>query len=325
MDIVRDMNQMNIRRTDLNLLVVFDAVARCRSVTMAAEQLALSQPAISHALNRLRDLMGDPLFVRSGRGLVPTPRAEAMAGSIKELLETAARVLGAREFDPATTTQSFRLGASDYAMLTIIPNVVRKLRSHAPLSQIKIIAVDADLMKRMEQGELDLAFIAPTAPGGAFLSCELFQEHFIGLACERHPITRKRKGGNLLSDYLAYPHVAVSFGMRAPNAIDTKLAVAGKKRRIVMESPNFSTNAASLLGTDIIMSLPSRLASAIQVPGLVTFKLPIAVPDYPYWMMWHRRSDADLATTWLRNLVTETVSEAERSRGSPRRRNSQMR
>lgn len=315
------MHQTNIKRVDLNLLVVFDAVARTRSVTMAAEQLALSQPAVSHALNRLRDLMHDPLFVRSGRGLTPTPRAEEMVGPIKQLLVTAEGVLSATTFDPPSTARSFRIGASDYAMMTIVPGIVRKLRSAAPHSRIEITTVGADLLKRFEGGELDLAFVGAIPPDGALLSRELFNEHFVGLVCQHHPIVRGQKNKRhriRLSDYLDHPHVAVSFGTPEQSPIDKLLAAQGKRRRVAMTTPNFAANIASLIGTDLIMSLPSRLATAVKLPGLTTFKLPLAVPPYPYLMTWHRRSDTDPGGVWFRTVVVESASLSSQRPNAPR-------
>ena len=117
------MHDTNLKRADLNLLIVFDAVAKTRSVTAAAEQLSLSQPAVSHALKRLRTLMRDPLFVRGRDGLVLTPRAEGSRAEIESILDAVGRVLATQRFDPVTATRKFRLAASDYAMMTTIPGI----------------------------------------------------------------------------------------------------------------------------------------------------------------------------------------------------------
>jgi DNA-binding transcriptional LysR family regulator len=298
-----DMNDTNLSRADLNLLVVFDAVARTRSVTAAAERLALSQPAVSHALKRLRALMRDPLFVRGRDGLVLTPRAQSSAAEIEAILAAVGRVLATKRFDPASTTRTFRLATSDYAMMTMIPGIVGRIRSKAPLANI-----DADLLPRMERGEIDAAFVGATHPVGPFVSHELFREHFVGLVCERHPLAIKAGQGRLkLKDYLAYPHVAVTFRTARQSPIDMKLAELGKTRRVVMITPNFAANIASLKGTDLIMSLPSRLASLARLQGLILFKLPLAVPDYPYLMSWHRRMEDDPAMAWLREQVIEAT------------------
>ena len=300
------MHETNLSRADINLLVVFDAVAKTRSVTEAAERLSLSQPAVSHALKRLRALMGDPLFVRGHGGLVLTPRAEGSVADIEAILAAVGRVLEAKRFDPATTTRTFRLAASDYAMTTTIPGIVSRLRSAAAAASIDVSHIGADLLPRMERGEIDVAFVGATHPGGPFISHELFREHFVGLLCKRHPLASKARQGKLsLKDYLAYPHVAVTFRNQQQSPIDAKLAQLGKSRRVAMITPNFSANIASLHGTDLIMSLPSRLASLAHMQGLILFKLPMAVADYPYLMSWHSRTESDPAVAWLRNEVIE--------------------
>lgn len=305
------MHNSNFNRADLNLLVVFDAIARVRSVTGAADVLSLSQPAVSHALKRLRALMSDPLFVRGRDGLVLTPRAEKCAGEVQSILARVGRVLVSDEFDPAATTRAFRFAASDYAMMTIVPSIVRALRTMAPRATIDVDHIDADLHARLEKGDVDVAFVGATKPEGSIASRELFREHFVGLICERHQLALKAGQGRLtLEEYLGYPHVAVTFRNLLHSPIDAKLAELSKTRQVAMVTPNFAANIASLRGTDLIMSLPSRLASLADRRGLVLFKLPLAVPDYPYLMSWHRRSDDDPAVNWLRNLVIEAVSSA---------------
>lgn len=307
------MHETNLSRADLNLLVVFDAIAQTRSVTGAAEAMSLSQPAVSHALKRLRTLMGDPLFVRGRDGLVLTPRAEGSVAEVKAILAAVGRVLKTEGFDPTTTARSFRFGASDYAMMTTIPAIVGKLRAVAPQASIDVAHIEADLLPRLEKGELDLAFVGASHPDGHFLSRELFRERFVGLVCQRHPLAIKAGQGALtLKDYLAYPHVAVTFRDPRRSPIDAKLAELGKQRRVAMVTPNFAANIGSLRGTDLIMSLPSRLASPAHEQDLVLFKLPLKVPDYSYLMIWHRRSDDDPALMWLRDLVSKATASMAR-------------
>ena len=315
------MNQKNLARADLNLLVVFDAVARTRSVTASAALLSLSQPAVSHALKRLRALMGDPLFVRGRDGFVLTPRAEHCIADIQAILGTVDRLLTSTHFDPTTTTQTFKFGASDYAMMTVIPAVVRALRAAAPNASLDVAHVDANLLPRLEKGEMDIAFVGASMSAGPVLSQVLFHEHFVGLVSQRHPIAIRAGQGTLkLKEYLAYPHVTVTFGNPRQSPIDVKLAELGKPRRVAMITPNFAANIASLHGTDLIMSLPSRLALIGQRQDLVRFKLPMAVPDYPYLMNWHQRMNDDPAIRWLRNVIIEATGAASVTKSARRTR-----
>jgi DNA-binding transcriptional LysR family regulator len=295
---------MNTARPDLNLLVVFDAVASTGSVTLAAGKLSLSQPAVSHALNRLRDVVDDPLFVRAGNRLTPTPHATRMIPQVRALLDSAGPLLVSAKFDPATSTQTFKVGASDYAMMTVLPGVVRAMRAQAPGTTLDIRPIGEASQAQLAAGELDVAFWGASPPPPPFSSQELFREHFIGLICARHVLAVRAGQGKLtLEDYLRYPHVMVTFRDPRKSPIDAGLEELGKVRRIAVSTPNFASNVASVQSTDLIMSLPARLAGSADQSDLVAFKLPLDIPDYPYSIIWHRRSDGDPAMMWLRNLV----------------------
>jgi len=309
------MHEVNLSRADLNLLVVFDAIAETRSVTTAAEQLSLSQPAVSHALRRLRDLMSDPLFVRGRNGLVLTPRAAECVEEVRAILAAVSRVVAVGPFDPRSTKRTFRLAASDYALMTSMPGIVSRLRAAAPFANLDVAHVGGDVPARLERGEVDVAFVGAADPDAAIISRELFREHIVGLVCARHPIAGKaRKGILTLKEYLAYPHVAVTFRNARQSPIDARLEELGKSRRVAMVTPSFSANIASLHGTDLIMSLPSRLAAMASEKTLITFRLPLSVPDYPYLMSWHRRTDADAALAWLRGQIIEATRELRQAR-----------
>lgn len=298
------MHGMNINRIDLNLLVVFDAVAQSRSVTAAAHRLSLSQPAVSHALNRLRDLIGDRLFVRSRNGFLPTPRAEAMILPVRQLLATAHGVLVKGAFYPADSTGVFRVGASDYAAQTVIPGLVRTLRDKAPGVTLEVIPPRENILTQFESGEMDCSLWGAQTPPPPFRSYELFREHFVGLLSARHPLAVKAGQGALsLDDFLAYPHMMVTFRDRRLSPVDAALEALGRRRRLAVVAPNFASNVASLPGTDLIMSLPSRLADSIAVTDIVRFRLPLDVPDYAYSLVWHERTDGDPACAWLRSQI----------------------
>ena len=302
------MHKTNIKRADLNLLIVFDAIARTRSVTRAGAALSLSQPAVSHALRRLRELMDDPLFFRGKNGFVLTPRAEQCAGEVQLLLEAAGRVFDGVPFDPATTTRTFRIAASDYAQATIMPHVARKLRRSAQNSTIEVSAIDGSVATRLQNGVGEIAFLGER-PNETMIARELFREHFACLVCNKHPLATKAIRGTItLDQYLAYPHIAVSFGNPGQSPIDATLAELGKKRHIAMVTPGFVANLAAVRGTDLVISLPSRLATKAVQAGLVRFELPLAVPEYPYFMSWHRRTDNDPAIAWLRSVVIDAVA-----------------
>jgi DNA-binding transcriptional LysR family regulator len=304
------MQQTNLHRIDLNLLVLFEAIAQTRSVTLAAERLARSQPAVSHALGRLRALIGDPLFVRGRHGLTPTARARAMIGPVAEILQRVGAVLGPSQFDPKTATRLFRIGSSDYSTSVVLPEVIRALRIAAPGVTLEAEAFGEQTLARLEIGELDCSFWGGGPLKEPFHSQYLFRDRPVGLVCGSHPLAKSaRRGAVDLEDYLSYPHAQITVGHIAANPIDTALAALGRTRRIAVMIPGYSANFALLAGSDLILSPPARLAREAERLGLVAFELPISVPYNPYALIWRRGADADPANLWLRRLIVSQHSE----------------
>jgi len=307
---------MNSDRYDLNLLVVFDAVARTGSVTSAASRLCMSQPAVSHALNRLRDVVGDPLFVRNRNALVPTPRAQEMIEPVRGIVEAARGVLRQGDFDAATSERVFRVGGSDYTMMVIAPALAGVLRKEAPRSTLDLVPVGPQTLASLESGEIDCSFWGAAVPAAPYLSRSLFRERFIGVVGRQHPLAEKISHGRLtLDDYLAYPHAVTQFRISVANPVDIALAKLGRSRTVGFASPSFAGNAAAMRGTDMVMTIPAGLAPVLVDKNFVTFELPLDVTNHPYSLIWHRRSDADPACRWLREMA---VAAAKR----PRRRKS---
>jgi DNA-binding transcriptional LysR family regulator len=303
------MKTVHSMRNDLNLLEVFEAVAETGSTTRAADRLAVSQSAVSHALNRLRDVVGDPLFVRGRGALVLTPHAASMVAPVRELLRNARVLMTPSAFDPASGARRFRVGASDYAAVTTVPDLVRRVRSQAPQSMVEVLPIGQNVLQDLETGDLDVAFFGAQSPAPPYLARELFRERFVGLICARHPLALKAGQGLLsLDDYLAYPHAMVTFRDPRLSPIDAALADVGRTRRVALVTPYFASNLTSLPGTDLLMSIPSRLADSAANENLVRFELPLTVQPYSYSIIWHRRTDADPACLWLRSQVS--VSDA---------------
>ena len=291
-------------KPDLNLLAVFDAVARTGSVTAAAAQLALSQPAVSHALNRLRKAMGDPLFTRSGRGLVPTPRAVAMLGPVREVLAQAAALMVKAAFEAETAVATFCIGASDYAALVLVPKLVAAVQRAAPGVVLHIQALGVDPLGQLERGVLDFSFWGTAPPPPPFRHHALFDERYLGVARAGHPIF----GGTVsLTRYLEFPHAVVSLRDPGANAVENALKVLGQGRKIGLVSQGFAGSMASLHGTDFIANLPSRLCQGHLFEGLRLFGLPVDVPSYGYGLVWHARTDANLGHIWLRDVIIKVA------------------
>ncbi len=299
------MHETNKRmKPDLNLLSVFDAVARFGSVTAAADRLNLSQPAVSHAMNRLRATVGDPLFTRDGRGLAPTPLAIAMLAPVRDVLVAATALLSPRAFSPENEETVFRIGASDYAALTIVPQLVNALQRRALRVTLDILPVGSGTLRQLQDGSLDTSFWGTQPPGKPFHYLGLFQEHYRGVARSSHPVFGKAGNGRVtLPRYLDYPHVVVSLRNPGANEVDQALARLGKARRVGLTSHSFAGSMASLKNSDLIATLPSRLCQLDIQNGLRIFALPLEIPRYSYGLLWHQRTDAALAHSWLRRMI----------------------
>lgn len=299
------MNSMNITRVDLNLLATFDAVATTGSVSGAAIQLNLSQPAVSHALNRLRKITGDRLFVRSGHALVPTPLALSMQPNVHGILETARTMLTRQDFDPNRDERKFRIAASDYAALTIVPKLLQSLRRNAPNTVIEVSPVSGATMGELERAETSFTFWGAIPPKQPFEAAHLYDEHFVGIFWNRHPLAEL--GVTALEDYLAYPHASVTFGTGTENPVEKALIELGHQRIVRFTGHSVSGNLAAIRETDLVMALPSRLAGFAETLGFVKFKLPFTVTTFPYSIVWHRRTSTDPAHAWLRGKLLALI------------------
>ncbi len=306
------MHGENITRIDLNLLTIFDAVAQSGSVSAAAEQLSLSQPAVSHALNRLRRMTGDRLFLRAHGGLVPTPRALEMRDSARQIINSARTLLGPSTFEPASQARLFRIASSDYSNMTLFPALLKTLRNKAPNCTVELVQAGSLTLGQLAKGDIDCSFWAVDAPAQPYSSMLLFNERLVGIACKSHPIAKTIHQGKIaLSQYLAYPHAVVALRVSTINAVDEALHSKGLSRQIRYVGQSLAGNLDALTGTDLVMSLPARLVGRAEAVGFVSFELPIPVPDYPYYLIWHLRTETDPALVWLRREIIALATKRE--------------
>lgn len=289
-------------RPDLNLLVILDALCRTGSVSQAAAALSLSQPAVSHALNRLRAATGDPLFTRSGRGLIPTARARALTGEVAGIVAAGQACLRAEDFDPARDAPKFRLGMSDYAGLTLLPHLVSAALAEAPRARIEAFPVGRNLLRQLEEGTLDLSFWGTDAPPPPFLYEPLSDDTFVVVLRRDHPHLSRDNSGLSLQAYLGLGHAVVSLGDPGQSPVEAALARIGQARGVVLTSPSFAINLAAVAQSDLVATVPCRLAQTL--PSILTaLPLPFDVSDFTHGMIWHPRGDASPALLWLRGLI----------------------
>lgn len=294
---------MNIGRPDLNLLVVFEAVASTGSVTRAASLLSLSQPAVSHALNRLRAITGDPLFVRSRGRLAPTPQAERMAAQAAALIADARAIMEPSSFDVANNQRTFRIACSDYSLLTIMPSLVKAMRAQSAGTRLEIAPVGKPTLSDLESGMLDASFWGSAAPGTPFQSLYLHNDKFVCATCARHPLPRNGQGESTLADYLDRAHARVSIDGAPPSSVDRSLDLLGHKRHVAVTATGFSAVLTFIQGTDLVATIPARLTAEAERHGLVISPLPFDVEPISYSLIWHRRKGSDPAHIWFRDLV----------------------
>jgi DNA-binding transcriptional LysR family regulator len=301
---MKDIQMPDIKTLDLNLLKAFDAVMDERNVTRAAARLALTQPAVSGLLTRLRDSFGDPLFLRTQRGVVPTDRAQALAGPIKRVLADIEVLLQPEVFDPATAQMTWTLAATDYALRAIAVPFTQALRLQAPGVRLAVRPVDAALLPaQMESGDVDLALLTPqTAPPGLHVR-HLFDESYVCLLRADHP---DAQASHLpLERFCSLDHALVSLGGDAFRGVaDEALAQLDRTRRVVFSATSFLVLPELLKGSDLVAVVPRRLAA--HANGLALLEPPITIPGFSKLAVWHARTHRAPGHRWLRALLLAT-------------------
>lgn len=299
---IHKIHAMDIRSVDLNLLVVLDAMARQRSVSRAAEALGLSQPATSAALARLRVLFDDALFVRTGAGMEPTPRAQELAPLVHRVVETiGSQILQRAGFDPARSNRRFTVLTPDIGEVTFLPGVLTQLRQQAPQVRLYAMAKPRETAAQvLEAGEADLALgFFPDLQKAGFYQQQLFKTSYDCICCARNTAV----GRSLtLRQFLAARHVVVRPDGRE-HQIDRYLVDRGYHREVLLELSHFMSLIELLPGSDLIATVPQDIAMAVgrHVP-VRKIALPFRPPQIQVQQYWHRRQQDDPANRWLRQL-----------------------
>ena len=302
---------MNIRRLDLRLLECLDALVTERNATRAAARVHLSQPAMSSALKRLRDIFGDPLLTRAQRGLVPTPRAIELAESARSILQGVdAMAAGARPFEPAMSTRTFRIAMTDYAEFVLLPTLVRRLHREAPGVNIAVMPFDGRTQAdALADGEIDLAIANIRRASGRARRTVLFRERFVCLASKANTRVGKRL---TLATFTGLAHVFVSpRGGGFYGATDRSLAAMDRARRIAVSVPHFLVAPFVVANSELIMVVPELIARhyAATLP-LRMLEPPVRIDGFTVSQVWHERSDHDSGAAWLRSLIAATCDAA---------------
>lgn len=295
----------DLRRIDLNLLVILDALLGEQHVTRAAERLHLSQPAVSHALARLRDLLGDPLLVRAGSGLVPTARALELAAPLAETLAQVQSLLAPNTFDPASARRTFRLAMSDYGAAIILPGLIRTLRTEAPGIDLQISHASREgMVEGLLNGDIDLAAgVLPELPG-ELRSTPLFEERYVCLL-DRQSLPA---GGVLdLPTYLSRPHVLLEMRGSGTPEIERTLTALRERRRVAISLPHWSVAPQFISGTDLILTVASRALNEVADESLIVVPPPFEIAPFTFVSAWHKRRGGDQALNWLNRRIEQGI------------------
>jgi len=296
----------NIKRIDLNLLVVLDALLDEHNVTRAAARLGYTQPTVSGMLGRLRDLFGDPLFVRGQRGLLPTPRALALTAPLKQLLADSKRLVASGEFDPVNAELTFTISSNDYMQHALLVPFVKMLRTDAPLIRLAVTPpLIEGLGDALARGQIDLAITIPEFAMSDLPSRLLYREHYVVVVRAQHALARR--GAMTVKRFCEYDHVIVSpTGGSFEGPTDQALLRRRLQRTVRYSVPSFLLSLELLLTDDLVALVPSRLLREDR-KRLVVLEPPIEVPGFDVIAVWHPRVDKDIAQRWMRRRLVETA------------------
>ncbi|OIH70261.1 LysR family transcriptional regulator [Acinetobacter baumannii] len=304
---------MNLERVDLNLLIYLDVLLREKNVTRAAEQLGVTQPAMSNILRRLRNLFNDPLLIRSSEGMTPTERALELQPRIRDALSDLSMILEPRtEFRPYTSNRVFRIMTSDYAEATLVPRLVKALRSEAPNVVLDFLTPSDVSYRDMEQGKVDLAINRFNEIPQSFHQVLVWRDSFSCILNDKHPAVTHLN----LKSYLDAQHIWVSktgmgvgFGVNPDKQgglgwIDQALERIGQRRKISVFTRHYQMPALLAQNVDLIATLPTRMARLqAQNPKLVIKDPPFYIPEFELKMAWCPLLHHHLAHRWLRQLI----------------------
>ncbi|HEX2670749.1 MAG TPA: LysR family transcriptional regulator [Polyangiaceae bacterium] len=299
---------MNLSTLDLNLLLVLEAVLAERSVAGAAKRLHVTPPAISNALARLRDALGDPIVTRSGRGIVPTPRALELGPAISRALAEIGRALHGEAFDPSTAPVVLTLALADAGQLARVPRLAASVSSRLPEARLRVVNVDTMLaLGGLGGTEVDVAIgVSHAAPG--IHRRPLYAEQYVVVARLGHP----RLGARATRRALAaerHAEVHVAFGKPNP-ALERAYQKLGITRKVAMVVPTFTAAATAVAATDLIAAIPESVVGVLgPALGLRVIATPLRIPPTAMYLSWHQRTHADPAVSLFRELIVGAMGE----------------
>jgi len=301
---------MNIRKQDLQLLICFDALAACRSVSKAAQMLNMTQPAMSNTLARLRQKFSDELFLRTRNGVTPTPKALELVEPVRKALEDLEIIMSpAQKFNPQVTRAKLTLTTTGYVEFVLTPNIVRALEKTAPGIQLETRIPNREIAnQRLERGEIDFRIGWDEQPSEKLRYANLFQDRFVCIARTNHPSI----GTSItLDQYCQIEHArtVIRSHMSSVENIDRAVTALGRRLRIAMISHDYIAVPHMVSRSNLIATVPERLADLmVKQLSIRKFECPVKVPGHAIRLYWHDRTHKSPLHRWFRRLVTETAS-----------------
>jgi DNA-binding transcriptional LysR family regulator len=302
---------VHLSQVDLNLFVVLEAIYREGNLTRAGRQLKLTQPAMSHALKRLRELLKDPLFIREGANMVPTPFSRNMINEVRQALQILeVNLYENRNFDPAHTRRNFQIGFWELMESMILPPLAKVLTRAAPEISITTLRVKRrEIEQELASGTLDLVLDIPISMSDNFRQAPLFSDRVVVMARKGHPAIRRELD---LDTYLRQDHILVSSRRLGPSLVDTELNRAGRKRRIVLRCQHYFAACQVVSETDMLLTIPQHYAETLNAGfnnHLHPFPLK-SLQQLEIHMYWHESTENDPPNRWLREQIKKVVAEA---------------
>ena len=312
----RDGSHINFRTLDLNLLRVFDRVMADGSLTRAAAELAMTQPAVSHALKRLHAAVGEPLFVRTAFGMKPTARAEALWPQVRDALASLRDALAPERFDPHAGSAAFRLAMADATAAMLTPPLMALLQAEQARVSVRVLPLTTrDPRRLLLQGEADMAIghfpvavaaLTAEGPSSGLRQQHLYESRYVCVMRRGHPLAERAL---TLDDYCAADHLLVSFSGRPQGLMDQALAALGRRRHIVLTVNQFFTAGRVVSRSDLLTVLPAHFVSATgYADQLVMRELPFQMDPVSVQMLWPLRLDADPGQRWLRERLLKAAT-----------------
>jgi DNA-binding transcriptional LysR family regulator len=303
------MRLTQLRQADLNLLIVFAVFAEERNVSRAAERLLLSQPAVSRALQRLRDMFHDNLFVRTAEGYELTPQGQRLLQELEAMLPKIDRLLSGSSFDPAVEQAAFRVAVTDHGAAVLIPVVCREVLPTARRVKFDFVPWHRGSYEEVTHGSVDLAFASSTVePPSVLQSQTIYEEQFVCVADAKRRLPKSLT----LGQYLKLEHISITILGGIQVSPDKPLAAMGYKRQVAIHVPYFEAAIRSVQKTNLVATIPSKfLAGIARNKAIKIVKPPPEIVKFRYVMTWHPRLNTDAAHTWLRatmRQIGETVA-----------------